>query len=65
MPALNRCPFLSEKLASLQMDPKDNELVWTTCQGCNFCKIDHIATKGQVIKMSISGNAVFRCYTTL
>jgi hypothetical protein len=34
MPALNRCPFLLEKLASLQMDPT----------------IDHIATKVQVIK---------------
>lgn len=49
MPALNRCPFLSEKLASLQMDPT----------------IDHIATKVQVIQISISGNGVFRCYTTL
>jgi hypothetical protein len=49
MPALNRFPFLSEKLASLQMDPT----------------IDHIATKVQVIQISIYGNGVFRCYTTL
>jgi hypothetical protein len=47
--ALNRCPFLLEKLASLQMDPT----------------IDHIATKVQVIQISISGNGVFGCYTIL